>query len=336
MSVNSHLEQTGNTSLTPDNKPQQIGGRLVGSITSRYVLLIFLIAEIVLFSVLTPYFFTVPNLLNLGKQMTVLGIVSVGATFGLISGAVDLSVGSVIALSGMLGAWLLKIGQPAPVAIIGSLIFCLGIGLTNGVIVTKLRINPIVTTLGMLGIARGLALIWTGARGMAVRDDVYNVFQNTWLGVPTPLILLVLVFLVGSVVLSQTRFGRYAYAVGGDSNSSRAAALPVDRLRIAYLGVSGLLAGVSGWVLTSMSGAATPAAAEGYELTVITAVILGGVSLEGGRGSMIGTILGSTILGVMVNGMTLIGIQSFHQLMLQGLVLLVAVMFDARRTGGYR
>jgi ribose/xylose/arabinose/galactoside ABC-type transport system permease subunit len=236
----------------------------------------------------------------------------------------------------MIGAWLLKMEQPAIVAIVGSLGFCLLVGIINGLVVTKLKVNPIVATLGMMGIARGLALIWTGARGMPIRDDLYNFFQGK-LGVFSwPLILLVFVFIVGYVVLSHTRFGRYAFAVGGNSDASRAAAIPVDRLRISYLAISGFLAGVSGWVLASMSGAATPAAAQGYELTVITAVILGGVSLSGGRGSMTGTILGSLIIGVMVNGMTLHGIQSYYQLMLQGLVLLIAVWVDSRRSGGYR
>jgi len=312
------------------------GKFLIDAITSVYILPAFFAVEIILFSLLSPYFFTVSNLLNLGRQMAVLGIVSVGATFGLISGAIDLSVGSVIALSGMLGAWCLKIGLPVPVAILSPLVFCLGIGTVNGLIVTKLKVNPIVTTLGMMGIVRGLALIWTGARGMPIRNNIYNVFQGKWVGIPIPLILLVLIFIIGYIVLSQTRFGRYAYAVGGNSSASRAATIRVDTLRISYLAVSGLLAGVSGWVLASMSGAATPAAAQGYELTVVTAVILGGVSLSGGRGSMIGTILGSVILGVMVNGMTLLGIESYYQMMLQGFVLLIAVMADARRTGGYK
>jgi ribose transport system permease protein len=317
-------------------KPDDMGGMLLHAVTSRYILVVFIVIEITIFSLLSPEFFTVPNLLNMGKHMAVLGIVSVGATFGLISGAVDLSVGSVIALSGMIGAWLLKMEQPPIIAILGSLGFCVVIGIINGLVVTKLKVNPIVATLGMMGIARGLALIWTGARGMPIRNEVYNIFQGKIGPFPWPLILLVTVFLVGYIVLSHTRFGRYAFAVGGNSNASRAAAIPVDRLRISYLAISGLLAGVSGWVLASMSGAATPAAAQGYELTVITAVILGGVSLSGGRGSMTGTILGSLIIGVMVNGMTLRGIQSYYQLMLQGLVLLIAVWVDSRRTGGYR
>lgn len=312
------------------------GSGLLQALTSEHILPFFLILELILFSITSKEFLTVGNLLNLGKQMTVLGIVSVGATFGLISGAVDLSVGSVIALSGMLGAWAIKNGLTAPLAVLFALSFSLGIGAVNGLIVTKLRVNPIVTTLGMMGIVRGLALIWTGARGMPIRDTLYNIFQGKWLGIPVPLIMLIVIFFIGSIVLSQTRFGRYAYAIGGNPSAARAAAISVDLLRVSYLAISGFLAGVSGWVLSSMSGAATPAAAQGYELTVITAVILGGVSLSGGRGSMIGTILGSLILGVMVNGMTLLGIQSFYQLILQGLVLLVAVMADARRTGGYK
>ena len=199
----------------------------------------------------------------------------------------------------------------------------------------KLRVNPIVATLAMLSIARGLAFVVDGGPGAvgASREfpDSFRILQEEIGPVPLPVILAIVVVVLGGIVLRWTRFGRYAYAVGGSPTAGRAAALKVDRLRISYLALSGLLAGLAGWTFASMLNGVGSQVGVGLELRVFSAVILGGVALSGGRGSMIGTVLGVLIIGVMINGLTLAGVPIFWQLMGQGLVLLVAVALDALR-----
>jgi ribose/xylose/arabinose/galactoside ABC-type transport system permease subunit len=216
----------------------------------------------------------------------------------------------------------------------------LAVGVVNGLVVVRLRVNPIVATLAMMGIARGVALVVDGGTGVVKADTTtsgaFNIMQDGLAGIPWPLIVAAIILGLGHLLLAHTRFGRYAYAVGGNPGAGRAVALHVDRLRIAFLALSGLLAGLAGWVFASMVGGVGANIAQGYELTAITAVIVGGVGLAGGRGTMGGTLLGVLILAVMVNGMTLSGVPVFYQLMGQGLVLLGAVAIDARRSGGYR
>jgi ribose transport system permease protein len=307
---------------------------------SKAALVAVLALEIGVFGKVAPGFLSVSNFLNAGSATSVLMVVAVGSTFGLISGALDISVGSTIALSGTVGTQLMVAGYPAFIAIPSAIATGLAVGLINGVAVVKLRVNPIVATLGTLGIARGIAYILDEGTGAVVAhltpDPLYNVMQKDILNIPFSLIFAALFAFVAWVVLSKTRLGQYAYAIGGNSDSARAAAIPVDRLRILYLVLSGVTAATAGWALSSILGGSAANVAVGWELTIITAVILGGVGLAGGTGNMVGTVLGVTILGIMVNGMTLAGWQTFYQLIAQGLLLLIAVGLDAARTGGYR
>ena len=301
-----------------------------------------LLIEIILFSSVARNFLTANNLLNAGQATAVLMVVSVGATFGLISGALDISVGSTIALSGTVGTKVMATGIHPILAIAIVIGIGVAIGLVNGFVVVKLRVNPIVATLGMLGIARGIAYVLDGGSGVlgnlgtAITDPTYTVMQKEIFEIPVSLIFAAVFAAAGWLLLSRTRFGLYAYAVGGDAESARSAALPVDRLRIMYLVVSGTCSGVAGFVLSSSQSGSSANAAFGWELIIITAVILGGVGLTGGTGSLGGTVLGVVILGLLINGMTLAGWQTFYQLIAQGGLLLFAVGLDAARTGGYR
>ncbi len=306
-------------------------------------LALFLGLEVAVFAVMAPDFLSPTNLLNAGRALAILAIVATGATFGLISGALDISVGSVIALSGTVATLTLMDGAPAVVAIGAGIAVGLAVGTANGLVVVVLRVNPIIATLAMLGIARGVAFIVSGGAAIvspgqtvSSTDPVFNAMQTSIAGIPLPLILALIVVAIGHLVLAHTRLGRYAYAVGGNAQAGRAVAIPVDRLRVAFLAISGTLAGLAGWVYASMAAGVGASIAQGYELTAITAVILGGVALAGGSGTMIGTFLGVVILGAMVNGLTLMGVPVFYQLMGQGLVLLAAVAIDARQSGGYR
>ena len=308
----------------------------------RSTLALVLLVEIILFAKVAFGFLTTNNLLNAGQATAVLMVVSVGATFGLISGALDISVGSTIALSGTVGTKIMATGIHPVLAIAMVIGVGVAVGLVNGFVVVKLRVNPIVATLGMLGIARGLAYVLDGGSGVLgnlgtlVKDPTYTVMQKEIFDIKFSLIFAAVFAAAGWLLLSRTRFGLYAYAVGGNAESGRAAALNVDRLRIMYLVVSGTCSGVAGFVLSSSQGGSSASAAFGWELIIITAVILGGVGLTGGTGSMGGTVLGVVILGLLINGMTLAGWQTFYQLIAQGGLLLIAVGLDAARTGGYR
>jgi len=289
-----------------------------------------------------PGFLEVTNILSAGRYTAVFLVVGVGTTFGLISGAIDISIAGTIALSGSIGTQVMVAGASPFVAIGVSLLIGAFVGLLNGIVVVKLRVNPLVATLGMLGVARGTAFLIEGGGGGVVGemfrtfDPIFIVLQRDIFGIPLPVVFSLLVIGLGYVLLSHTRLGQYAYAVGGDPEAARAAALPVDRLRIFFLMLSGFCAGIGGWMMASMLGGTAATIAVGWELTIITAIIFGGVSLAGGIGSMVGTFLGTIILGFMVNGMNLAGWPTYHQLIAQGSLLLFAVGIDSLRSGGYR
>jgi ribose/xylose/arabinose/galactoside ABC-type transport system permease subunit len=305
-------------------------------ISASVVLIGVIVLEAAFFSIVQPVFLTPTNLLNAARGASVMGIVAVGVTFGLISGAVDLSVASVLALAGVVGHTLLNFGLPAPLAIAGAVVTGAAFGLFNGIITVRFRVHSLITTLGTLAIARGLAFGIADDSAPLSHDRFFNLFQSRLLGVPMSVVAMGVVFLVGWYVLRNTRFGRYAYAVGDNSAAAWDAALNVDRLRIGYLVVSGTLAGLAGWVLASTLSTGYKGAAEGTELTVITAVLLGGVGFAGGSGGIGGTFIAVVLIGILVNGMNLMGLISSYQIIVIGVLLLVALAAQARRTGGFR
>jgi len=300
-----------------------------------YALLVFIVLEMSIFALFVPDFWTQRNLVSTGRLNAVVAIVAIGVTFGLISGAIDISVGAVIALSGVVGGQLLGHGFPAPLAALGTVAAGTLAGLTNGFFVTRFRVHPLIVTIGMLSVARGLAFVLADGRSVIISDDFFNVFQSKWFGVPLPVLLAAVAFLVGHYVLAWTHFGRYTYAMGGNDVAARAVALPVDRLRTYYLGLSGGLAGLGGWVLASAVGASVPSAARGTELVVITAVLLGGVGFSGGSGNLLGTFLGVVLIGTMVNGMALQGLGPSHRLIVLGLALILPLALEARKLEGF-
>ena len=315
---------------------------LLSEAGGRILLVSFLIVELIFFGIKVPGFLEIDNILSAGRYTAVFLVVGVGTTFGLISGAIDISIAGTIALSGSVGTQVMVAGASPFIGIAVSVLIGALVGLLNGVIVVKLRVNPLVATLGMLGVARGTAFLIEGGGGGVVGemfrtfDPIFIVLQRDIVGIPFPVVFSLIVIGIGYVLLSHTRLGQYAYAVGGDPEAARAAALPVDRLRIFFLMLSGLCAGIGGWMMASMLGGTAATIAVGWELTIITAIIFGGVSLAGGIGSMVGTFLGTIILGFMVNGMNLAGWPTYHQLIAQGSLLLFAVGIDSLRSGGYR
>lgn len=296
-------------------------------------LLVTLLAMVALFTILSPYFFDIDNFLNIGRAVAIRGIVAVGLTMVMISGGLDLSIASVMAASGMLTATLLKADHPDLVAALGAVASGAVMGTINGFFITKVRINPIIATLGSMSIMRGAGYLYSGGIALSIGADRFKYLGRGYMfGIPVPLILWAAVCLLSFLALRYTRFGQYAYAIGSNETACRVAGVNVDRWRIVLYITCSALAGLAGVVLTSLSGTATPTAALGAELDIIAAVILGGISLAGGRGSIVGTVLGMLILGTMANGMILTDVSPYWQVVLRGVVLMAAVSLDSLRT----
>jgi ribose transport system permease protein len=286
-------------------------------------------------ALLEPQFFTPSNLLNIGRQASVLVIVSCGMTMVILSGAIDLSVGSAIALCSVVGASLAtNIGLSAPVTIAAVVGLGAVIGAVKGALIAWGGINSFIVTLGMMTVLRGMALTFTGGYPISgVPDAVRFLGFGVVGGVPMPLIVAAIVFFLVALLLSKTVLGRHIYAIGGNETSSHIAGVPVSLTKLMVFVVSGALCGLAAVVLLGRLGAGLPTAAQGMELDAIAAVILGGSSLFGGRGSVFGTLFGALILAVLQNGLNLMGVNSFIIQILSGVIIILAVLLDRFRLG---
>jgi ribose/xylose/arabinose/galactoside ABC-type transport system permease subunit len=305
-------------------------GRRLGGVNPG--LLAALVILFVGLSVFSPYFFAPTNLLNIGRAVAIVGIASVGETIVIISGGFDLSVGSVMAAAGMLSAYLIGIGVALPIAFAASIGVGIGVGLLNGAIVGYARINPLITTLATLSIVRGLAYVLSGGQEIVVSNQTWvDIGTNTFGFIPYIVLILLATFLVAGLAMPRTIFGRYAYAIGSSARASRLAGVAVNRWRLAFYVSCGALSALAGLVAVSRIGYAQPSGNTGIELDVITAVILGGTSLNGGRGTILGTLVGLALIGVINNGLTLLGVPAYWQLVVKGSILLAAVVYDELR-----
>lgn len=297
------------------------------------VLLVFYLILVILFSVLSPFFLTARNLLSIGNNMAVIGLMAATQTLLIVSGGMDLSVAAVAGLSGVIIALLFATGWNIWLACVLAVVIAAIVGLINGVFVTRLGINALITTLGMMSIAQGFALVLTGGLSRPLVADAFSfIGSGRILGVPLPLIIMLIAFVVLYWVLSSTRFGRFVYATGGNREATRLSGVPVNRIQTRLFILSAVSGAISGIILSSMLGASAPKAVSDSILTVIAAVILGGTSLYGGRGSVWGTLLAVLILGTLNNGLVLLNVSSFWQDVSQGVVLLMAVGLDQVRT----
>ena len=287
--------------------------------------------------ILTPHFLTVSNLLNVLEQTSINAVIAVGMTFVIHSAGIDLSVGSVLALAGVVMATLLQQGWPVAPAIAAGLLIGFAFGALNGVAIAWGRLPPFIATLGMMSIARGCALLFTEGRPVSGFDETFRTLATARiLGIPAPVLLTAAVYLVARFVLSSTRFGRYVYAIGGNEEATRLSGVNVRLHKIFVYGVSGLTSGIAAVLLTARLNSAQPIAGIMYELDAIAAVVIGGTSLAGGEGGVGGTLIGALIMGVLRNGLNLLGVSSFLQQVVIGLVIVVAVLLDtvlkSRRT----
>jgi ribose transport system permease protein len=293
-----------------------------------------LLAIVIVFAVLSPNFLTKANLLNILQQSSINACVALGMTLVIITGGIDLSVGPTAAIAAVAAAVLMAAGVPIVVAIPAALLFGIAAGALNGVLVAYGGLQPFIVTLGTLSLYRATALIYTGGNPIfGIPPGFRALFNTSFVGVPGPVVIVAVLALVVWVVLNKTPLGEYFLAVGGNAEASHIAGVPVAVTRIASYGISGGLAAVAGLILVGRLGAADPTLGNLWELDAIAAAAIGGASLMGGKGSVVGTLLGAIILGSLRNGLTLLNVQAFYQLFATGLIILAAMLIDRATRG---
>ncbi len=314
-------------------------------VLTRLQPLIALALMVLVISVLTDKFFTVENGWNILRQISINLCLSIGMTLIIISGGIDLSVGAILGLSGALAAGVLKngivlSGQGVLLeftvigAVVVALMSGLGLGLFNGLMITRFRVPPFVATLGMLSIARGLTMLWTGGFPVTGLGDGFAVIgTGITLGIPMPVWISVVLAAMFIFLVRKTRFGRHLYAVGGNERAALLTGLNVNNIKLAVYSIGGMLAAVAGLIVTSRLDSAQPNAGLGYELDSIAAVVIGGTSLSGGRGTILGSVIGCLIIGVLNNGLFLLDVSPFWQQVVKGVVILIAVVIDKMQAG---
>ncbi|EIM95577.1 inner-membrane translocator [Paraburkholderia hospita] len=324
-------ELTGNASLgEPGERTSSVTAlskwiRHYGGIVCGLVLLC------ILFSVLSSNFLTLGNLLNIVMQVSIIAILGFGMTYVLLLGDIDLSVGAVMALVGTIAAFAMQHGLHPAFAVIVAMAAGLVLGFVNGTLTAMLTIPSFIVTVATMGVFRGLAYIMSAGVPISIDDDRFAALGNsTILGIAIPIWVLVILLAVNHFVLSKTVFGRKAYLAGGNREAALYSGINVRRLRIFIFMISGLMASIGGVLMTSRLYSAQPNAGLGYELDAIAAAVLGGTSLSGGYGTIAGTLIGALIIGVINNGMNLLSVPYFYQLIVKGVVILVAVCIDVQ------
>jgi ribose/xylose/arabinose/galactoside ABC-type transport system permease subunit len=283
-----------------------------------------------LLSILSPHFLSVSNLRNVLEQTAINAVVAVGMTFVVISGGIDLSVGSVVAFSGVLLASALAAGAPVPVAIAAGLAASALCGLANGLLVTRGRLPPFIATLGMMSVARGAALVFTEGRPVSGFEAGFrSLATERVLGLPAPVLVVAVSYVAAHLLLTRTRFGRYVYAIGGNEEATRLSGVAVRFHKTMVYALCGATSGLAAVLLTARLNSAQPIAGMMYELDAIAATVIGGTSLLGGSGSLGGTLVGALIMGVLRNGLNLLGVSSYLQQIVIGGVIIVAVLVDS-------
>ncbi|MEZ9059197.1 ribose ABC transporter permease [Vibrio pelagius] len=295
--------------------------------------LIALIFLIVIVSFLNPNFFTVDNILNILRQTSVNAIIAVGMTLVILTAGIDLSVGSVLALCGAFAASMIGMEVPVLVAVPTALVAGAALGAISGVIIAKGKVQAFIATLVTMTLLRGVTMVYTDGRpistGFTDTADAFAWFGTGYaMGIPVPVWIMTVVFAAVWYLLNHTRFGRYVYALGGNESATRLSGIDVDKVKIGVYAICGLLAAVAGIIVASRLSSAQPTAGMGYELDAIAAVVLGGTSLAGGRGRIMGTLIGALIIGFLNNALNLLDVSSYYQMIAKAVVILLAVLVD--------
>ncbi|MDJ0330223.1 ribose ABC transporter permease [Planococcus sp. S3-L1] len=305
------------------------------SIIQKVAPFIGLILIMVIITILNPDFLSVSNLMNVLRQVSINALIAFGMTFVILTGGIDLSVGSTLALTGAVTAGMMASGIDPIFAMLLGLLLGAVLGAINGIIIAKGKVAPFIATLATMTIYRGLTLVYTDGRPISGLGDSLT-FQmlgkGYFLGIPIPVVTMIVSFGILYFILKKTTFGRRVYAVGGNEEASILSGINADRIKIYVYSLLGLLAALASLILTSRLNSAQPTAGEMFELDAIAAVVLGGTSLIGGRGWIVGTLIGALIIGVLNNGLNLIGVTSFFQQVVKGAVILLAVLLDRKKT----
>ena len=303
---------------------------------SQFGIEVALLAELTLFAILSPHFLSTDNLLNVSLQVSITAIIAVGMTFVILTNGIDLSVGSLVAFVGVIATSMMALPLPIfitlALAILGGLLIGAASGFLAGLVITRFRITAFIVTLALMTILRGAAFIYTQGRPIWELPDTFKLLASERIiGIPVPTVIMVLVYIFAQITLTRTRFGRYIYAVGGNPEAARLAGIRTDRVLIQVYTLCGVLTALSGILLASRLNSGQPNAGIMYELDVIASVVVGGTSLNGGRGSIVGTFIGSMLIAVLRNGLNLLDVESYVQQVVVGVVILLAVMVDQFR-----
>jgi ribose/xylose/arabinose/galactoside ABC-type transport system permease subunit len=307
--------------------------RQVGTYLGRNGLIVGFILIVIILSVSSPAFMKLSNLINIIRQVSVNGILAVGETFVILLGGIDLSVGSGVALAGVLAAGLQRYGLPTSIVmpavfVIPVLVLSVA-GFLNGWVITRFRVPAFVITLGMMTILRGFTFLYTDGKSIYNLPNWFRwMGQGDVHGIPVPILILVLVAIFGYIVLHHTRFGRYVYAIGGNEEGARLSGVRTKTITLWSYVICSACAGLAGVVLASRLNAGEPVAGSGYELDAIAAVVIGGTSLAGGQGAVLGTMIGALVIGVINNGLNLLNVHSYWQMVAKGIIIVIAVIID--------
>lgn len=305
------------------------------TLSTQMILLITYIVGVIIFAILSPYFFTVENFLKIGLYAAQMGVLSAGMTFVMICGGMDISIGSVMALVGIVCSMMLKGGVNVVLVVVAGILLGTMCGVVNGLIITKGHVVPMIATLGTMTIFRGSAQIISDGQMIAISNKVFNAIGRMYVGgvMPLALIIMIIVYVIAWWILKYTYFGVQVYSVGGNAKATFLSGVDVNKIRLGVYTICGTTAGIAGITLASQSGAGLPNAAADINMDVIAAVVLGGTSLSGGKGKVIGTVLGVAILSTLSNGMNMLAVPSFYQSVIRGIVLILAVVGDVFRGG---
>ncbi len=286
----------------------------------------------VLMVFLSGSFLTFNNLTNVARQVSINAIIAVGMTCAILTGGIDLSVGSVMALSGTVAAGLMITGIPMPLALLAGLLIGALFGAINGACVAYARMPPIIVTLASMSVARGLALIYTGGYPVSGLPDPFAFFgRGEVMGIQVPILIMAGIYIIAYAMLNHMSFGRYVYAIGGNEEAARLSGIRISRYKLLVYVISGLTAALAGLVLTSRLMSGQPNAGEGFELDAIAAVVLGGTAITGGKGAIIGTLVGAMMLGILNNGLNLMGVSPYVQNVIKGGIILAAIYISAEK-----
>lgn len=296
--------------------------------------LIGLIALVIIISIMNSGFLRAANIFNLLRQVSINALIAFGMTFVILTGGIDLSVGSILALSSVIMAKMLSAGVNPVIAIIGACIIGLLLGAVNGIVIAYGKVAPFIATLATMTIYRGMTLVITRGNPITGLGDsfIFQVFGKGYIGIiPVPVVTMIIAFILLYIILNKTPIGRKVYAIGGSEKVSYLVGINIKRIKVMIYSLTGILVALAGAILTSRLNSAQPTAGTSYELDAIAAVVLGGTSLTGGKGNIFGTLVGALIIGTLNNGLNLLGVSSFYQMVIKGIVILLAVLIDRKK-----